>query len=417
MAGARAGLWWRRWPVLAILVVVVVARLAIAFHLRADWLTTGQPAYDRIAQHVERGVGFSIDGRTPSAETPPVYPLLLAGLYEVLGRHWWSLALLQTLFDVGSALLLVVLGTRLFSRRVGVAAAAVFAVYPYLASQSAQLMDTSLFTLCLLGFLAVSLRLAESGTRLDAVLVGVVAAVGFLVRPTIAVVAVLLPALLALRGMGRRRLWAAVAVAAAAAVIAIVPWTVRNAVAFHTFVPGAAKGGTNFWIGNSPHTAEYVSSGRSLDLLLRQPDTPKPPSGLNPARQDTWYLRRGLAWVREHPGAWLHTLRVKFEAFWSWHLNPKTIGTTHAKEVVYTATYGPVLVFALLSLFLIGVAERRRQILYLWLPIATYAAANVLIVGYSRVRAPLDALLIVLDAALVAGVLSHRQTRPLLRQP
>lgn len=400
----------------AILLLLVVVRVAIAYDLRAGWLTTGQPTYDRVARHVEAGDGFTFNGRTPSAETPPVYPVVLAATWAVGGRHWWGLAALQTLFDLATAVLLFALGRRLFGVAAGLLAAAAFAVYPYLASQSAQLMDTSLFTLGLVAFLYTVVRLAERRQVLDAALVGAVGGLAFLVRPTIAVVALFLPALLALLGVGRRELWRSTAVAFAAAVVVLMPWTVRNAVAFHTFVPGAAKGGTNFWVGNSPHAAEYIAAGRSVDLLLVRPDAPKPPRSLNPAKRDTWYLHRGLAWVRAHPGAWLHTLRVKLVAYWSWNLNPKTIGTTRAKEAVYTASYAPLLVLAALSLILLTLRQFRRELLFVLLTVVTFSAANILIVGYSRVRAPIDPLLMVLAGAFVVRVaLALRRPSPLAR--
>jgi hypothetical protein len=187
-------------------------------------------------------------------------------------------------------------------------------------------------------------------------------------------------------------------VAAGVGALALVPWTVRNAVRFHAFVPTSAKFGENFYAGNSPHAAEYIADGKSTDLLRLRRDAPKPPDSWNDVRRDSWWLHRGLDWAKAHPGAWAHALKIKLEAFWSWDLNPKTLGETGTKELLYTATYLPLLLVALAGLALGLRVGRRREVAFCALLLAAFTLIHVLVVGYTRLRAPLDPLLMALAA-------------------
>jgi hypothetical protein len=112
-------------------------------------------------------------------------------------------------------------------------------------------------------------------------------------------------------------------------------------------------------------------------------------------------------WARDHPRAWLHALVVKAEAFWSWNLNPTTAGDTRLKELVYTASYAPTIVLALLAVIFLRAA--RRSLVFLALILAAFFVVHVLTVGYTRLRAPIDPLLIALASAAAVEVVATTQ--------
>lgn len=405
--------WWPAGPAGTWLALIAccafLARVAAAVLLREEFFTSGDQSYDDLARSVADGNGFSVAGR-PSAGNPPVYTLLVAFSYLVGGRGWVSVGLLQALIGVVAALLVFALGRRLFGVAVGLVAAGAFAVYPYLVAQSAQIMDTSVFALLLVATVLACVRAGQLGSMRSSALVGLVAGLAFLVRPTIIAVAVLLPVILLMLGVGPARAVRMSGVALAAALMVLLPWTVRNAVVLDAFVPGATKGGVNFWKGNSPQAAEFIERGISVDLLTEQPDAPASPQ-LDEAGEDRWWYDRGFAWIRANPGDWAHGLWVKAEAFWSWDLNPRTTGDTQAKSMLYTATYAPLALLALVSLWNLLVPARRRHLAMMLLVLAAFTAVHVLTVGYTRLRAPADAFLMVLAAAAVldiARAVGHR---------
>jgi len=390
--------------------VLVAGRIGVAVDVRHTFFSTGQQIYDHVAESLLHGHGFSNAGR-PNVENPPLYPLAVAAAYAIGGRGWWSVAALQALLDVASLLLLYLLTGRLFGRTAALLAAFMFALYPYLAGQAALLMDTSLFVLVLLAFLYALTRAADKGRTAWSAATGALAAATLLVRPTVIAILVVAPALLALLGADRRRLGRVLVVATAVGAVALVPWTVRNALRFHAFVPTSAKFGENFYAGNSPHAAEYIAEGRSTDLLRLRPDAPQPPARWNDVRRDSWWLRRGLDWAKAHPGAWAHALRIKLEAFWSWDLNPKTLGETRTKELLYTATYLPLLLVGLAGLALGLRIGRRREVGFCALILGAFTLIHVLVVGYTRLRAPLDPLLMALASLVLV------EAAQLVREP
>lgn len=393
---------------LAALLVLVAVRLAAAAYLREDFFTTGDQSYDRIAENIRAGDWFTVRGEA-YVENPPIYPIVVAGAYAFLGRAWYSVALLHALLGVGSALLLFSLGRWVFGTTSAVVAVSAFSVYPYLIGQSALLMDTTLFTLLLLAATLALARMVESRRVVDAVLLGVALGLGVLVRPTIAFVAAIVPVALVAARVGWRRSALLTAVSAGVALLVVAPWTIRTYAAYDAVVVGAAKGGINFWKGNSPHAADYVDQGISVDLLTERSDAPEPPPGLDPVEVDRWWFDQGVQWSRDHPGAWLHGLRVKFEAFWSPYLNPDTPDEERAEGLAYTLSYSLVLALACLALVVVPGTRPRRGMLVILAIVFSFTAAHVLTVGYTRLRAPLDPLLLTLAAA--AGVELVRQGR------
>ena len=376
-------------------VLLVGVRLGMAAHLRGTFFATRYETMDNLANSLIHGHGFSISGK-PYVEELPIYPLLVAAAYEVGGRNWASVAVMQTLLDLLTMVFLFALGRRLFGPAVGLLAAAMFAAYPYLASQSAQLIDTTAFTTALTAFFYCTVRAAQTRRSLDAAFAGLAVGAAYLVRPTVSILALALPLSFALLGAGRREIVRLTAVAAAVGVIVLVPWTVRNAIQFHAFQPGAAKTGTNVWKGNSKHGAQYIADGLSLDLLPFLPDAPHPAKNLGPIGRDSFWLHQGLDWIRAHPGDWLHGLGVKFVAFWSWDLNPTTRGDSGLKDTLYKLSFLPLLVLSLLAVPGLRDGARRRKLLFLALPLFLFTVVHMLIFGYTRLRVPIDLLLMVL---------------------
>ncbi len=390
----------------AVAVMLVVVRVAAAVALRHSFFTSGFPSYDTVAHNVVSGHGLRFDG-SPFADDPPVYPFLVTAAYWIGGRGWWSIAAMQTVLDLASLTLLFVLGRALFEARVALVACACFAVYPLLASQSVQLLDTAPFVLALLAYLVLACRAATTHRARDAAFAGALAGVGFEIRSEMIVLLAIFPLLLALRGVwSRRALLAPWAAAAAAFVLVATPWTVRNAVVFHRFEPGPAKGGLALWEGNSPHAAAYVRAGRSGDLLFSLPDTPRPRASRDPYVRGDFYYREALRWIRAHPGGFAAAAWAKLVALWSWNLNPLTPNDRRWKELLYTASYLPVLVLAAASLVVVRGRERRRSLLFLLAVLAALTVAHVVVVGYTRMRVTSDPLLMLMAAsALVAAAI------------
>lgn len=190
---------------------------------------------------------------------PPLYPYLIAFLYEHWGRSLPVVYALQSLLGVGSGLLVLALGRLVFTPRIALTGAMVVALLPMLPFFELQLLAETLTTF--LSLLALLLILIA--TRREALpslirlgLAGVLLGIAALGRPNL----LLLPAVLAVwlyrlpvHGGGasaRRAGWRAAGILLLGTVLAISPVTLRNARVGEALVPVCASFGVNLWTGH-----------------------------------------------------------------------------------------------------------------------------------------------------------------------
>jgi 4-amino-4-deoxy-L-arabinose transferase-like glycosyltransferase len=267
------------WAVGLLLALTLVVRLGYVA------LTPGYRAiddahnYDVHARSIAAGHGFARIGSGPSGETafrPPGYPYFLAGVYAVTGvvqaqdsRRYVAGRVANALVGTVIVALIGVLCAQLFDRRVALAAMALGAVYLPLILVGGSLMSEPLFAALVLGALAAALRHRRSAHRhLWALLAGALGGLAILTRANAAIV--LVPLAVAVWDARPRWSWRALAPPAALVAVAlatVAPWTIRNAVVLHSFVPvttqlGTALAGTYNDAARTDH--EHPASWRSL---------------------------------------------------------------------------------------------------------------------------------------------------------
>lgn len=260
-----------RWLVVALAVALrVAASVAWArppVGLQDPWL------YQRFARDIAKGLGYVTFEGTPTSYYPPGYPYFLGGIQWVLDQIGWRGALPLTAAIVQSVLAgvavwaIVGVGDRIdpptgpfappgTTRRIrtGLAAGAVFAVWPNVVVYSTVLLSESLFLpLFALFLLAVTRALTAAEPRVRTwVLPGVLLGLTALVRPQVALVAVALGAglLVARRSLSQRLVALALVGLVAAAVV--LPWSLRNVSTFGRFVAVSTNGGDNMCVGFNP---------------------------------------------------------------------------------------------------------------------------------------------------------------------
>jgi hypothetical protein len=199
-------------------------------------------------------VGFS-PLRTHMIFYPPLYPYFIAvpyALFHTLQAAKWAQAAVSALLVPAVGLV----GGRAFGARAGVVAAGIVALYPDLVWFAAHFWSETLFLVLLWWAFE---RLLAGDRRAS---VGAVAAAGLLwglavlTRETILYLtpaAALWLAWRSGRGGGKRA-----AVFLLCAALTVVPWTIRNWIAFHAFVPVSTAGGLALFQGNARLTRQEV---------------------------------------------------------------------------------------------------------------------------------------------------------------
>jgi 4-amino-4-deoxy-L-arabinose transferase-like glycosyltransferase len=413
-------LWRGAWPLLALALVVRVAQIA-ATH---GWVPRSDPAdYVRYAVSIAHGHGYPetlLPQGGPTALRPPAYPFFLGGVFAVVGDSNTAGRLVSALLGVVTVALIGLVADMLWSRRVAIASMALAAVYPPLVLVSGALLSEALALPLLL---ALVLLLIDRRRRPASV--GAAAAAGLLFglalldRPALSVLVV--PLVAALWGRPWRSVRAAAlpAVALAVAALSVVPWTIRNAVEFHDFVPISDQSG--FLIAG---TYNETSAHDPVAPGLYRPANFVPslrPLVFNRSLDENQLSRKlgaaGRRYARKHPGyvprvLWWNGLRLLelSRPFANTRLTYEFLGIERGYADAVVVSFWLVALLAVAGLVL---GSLRGVPAWLWITPLLLFVGVIWISSDVRYRLPIEPFLVWSAAvALVAAFERVRGRRP-----
>ncbi len=320
--------------VLCVLLLSFAVRALTANFMRAHladagWFQTGTFAiFDNQARDILDGRAslFWIDdpSRTQAAVYPPGYSSWLALLYGVTGaRSVYVVQNVQWVLDALSVLLVLGIGVTAFGWRVGLLAGALAALSPLLALYGATPMADAPTSWVVLGGVWMFLLAAERRSWKWALGAGAMVGASCWLRANALLLvfgwAVCLAVLV--RGAWALRLRLAAAVLGAA-VLVVTPIIVRNAVAFHAFLPTGMGVGTNLWegIGETERAAEFGAVYGDANLVEQEraqmglgADAPLGLYWPDGVRRDRERARKAFGVILSHP---LWYARVMARRMW-----------------------------------------------------------------------------------------------------
>ena len=410
----------RRIAYTAVAAACVLPRLAVLLYERGDVLASFTEKSDDFARtFVESGTYGFIPGE-PSAYTQPLYGFLLVPFYALDGRNWAVVGLVQIALAVATALLVYEIARRWLSPRVALRAAVVATLNPYLVWHDVhvnrEIVDQVLAAALVLATIAVG----ERPTRLRAGALGVLCGLGILGNSRLVLLPLLLLAYLAWRLGAWRRLIAPPAVLAAATVVVIAPWVVRNKVEV-----GCAAITTDaraLWKANNVETDQILESGRWIDAVPRFPGDPPTPEDagviyretgrvieLDECEQMRVYRERVVDFWREHPGEKAELAARGAAMLWDPRVtrNEENPGAGTWIDTLRDLPAG--IAFAILfAAALAGLRSAPRWFSVLAVSLLAYETLfAMLFVGATRYRAPWDFLLVLLAASAVPPALAR----------
>lgn len=245
---------------LAIFAAAVTTRLAVTAYTFRNYygpeVLFMQNESSHIARSLVAGLGFSSPyanvPTTPTAQQPPLYPLVLAGIFRWFGtctrESAWAAVSLNIVAAALTAVLLYYLGKAYFSEAVGMVAAWA-AVLPWMSSGLPLSVSLSSPFLAALG-LSILLLLLPRAVKRDRgwLALGVYAGLLVLLQTTLLSILAAYGVWLALcKARSRRMLWAL-----AALLLTLLPWTIRNYVELGRLIPIRDNFGLELWLGNRP---------------------------------------------------------------------------------------------------------------------------------------------------------------------
>lgn len=266
---------------------------------------------------------FETAATGPTAVVPPLYPLLLAALYKLLGNWSGVAALLLNYQLIGvHAALLLLLSRRLLGESLpGYCAAGISIVLPVFRPIPG--WDTAVTADGLLLFAAVFARMPTDPRRRlrTAAAAGLAAGLLALLSPsTVAVTAVWVLVALWRARLGRLPAARLAAVFAAAAVVTCLPWLVRNRVSLGAFVMKDNFGMTLDASNNDCARPSLIESLREGCYQSHHPagnrDEAQLLVRLGEVPYDALRTSTAVQWIRANPGRFLELTRHRVADFW-----------------------------------------------------------------------------------------------------
>lgn len=340
----------------------------------------------------------------PSASHPPLYSILLSGLY-VLGGHG---ALVQRSLGLvlGTVTLVLVglLGRRAGGERLGVVAALLYAVYPVMIAVDGDLMSEVLYGPLIAGMLLAAFALYDHPSTRRAIILGALIGLASLTRTEalLFVPFLLGPVAWRARPTGRSR-GALAGVGLLACVVVLAPWLIRNESAFGRFVLISTNNQTVIAGANCDQTYHGVNMGGwDITCIARRTRS-------NEAAQAAIWQRQGLSYAAHHLGRVPVVILIRELRVWDlWQ--PRRQARTFAEGQQTDVAQAGVAAFWLFAVIAVaGVLALRRRppaLLILLSPAVVVGVATAIGYGVPRLRDAFDVALPVLTAA---GVLSVSQ--------
>ncbi|HEY7380846.1 MAG TPA: glycosyltransferase family 39 protein [Gaiella sp.] len=355
---------------------------------------------------VESGTfGFLPD--VPSAYTQPLYALFLAGIYWPLGDSWLVVGLAQTLVAVGTALLVLAIGRHLHSLALGVIAALIATLHPYVVWHDVhvnrEIVDG--FLLALITLLA--LVAYERRSVPLAAATGALSGVAILGNARLALLPVALAPFVVWNVRPRLEAVVGAGLVVVFAVIAVAPWAVRNETQVGCFA--ITTDSRALWKANNENTYEVLAAGKWIDDVPELPGVPPWPekaASISPAAaravdecaQMRFYRNRALAFWRDEP---VEKARLAVQAagmLWRPTFTTETAETSGSSAArLGRRVVEPVFMVAVYALAVWGLFLAPGRFVALAVILAGYnTLAAMAFAGTVRYRVPYDFLLALL---------------------
>ncbi len=376
---------------------------------RDDILTEYVEKSDTFAQTLVASGPFGFLPEVSSAYTQPLYAWFLAALYWPLERSWVVVGLAQVALAVATALLVLAIGRHLASVRIGVIAALVATLHPYLVWHDVH-VNREIVDGPLLAALVLLLLVAhDRRSTWSAAGAGAVAGLAVLSNARLLFLPLVVAPFAAWRIRPTRRAVGAGLLVVAAAALVVTPWVARNEA-----VIGCATITTDtraLWKANNPATHGVLARGGWIDDVPDLPGVPPWPEkaasisveaarAVDECAQASFYRDEVLDFWRDEPGEKLRLAVQAAGMLWSPFLSVEADDVAQQGVAdLAQRTVEPAFVLLLYGLALWGAfLAPRRFVALAALLLAYNTLAAMVFAGTTRYRAPRDFLLALLAA-------------------
>jgi hypothetical protein len=398
--------------------VQTVTVLSVALALRLFVLWTMLVRYPRgwfytrgvemglLADSLVHGKGLSSPFGSPTGPTAfiaPGYPLLVTGVFRMLGSYSTASQVAIVGAQIAVNLLtvwLVMQVARALSGRGAACIAGLFwACSLPLIWMPTIFWDTSLSACLVLGFVAAALKLRGRFPVRIAAACGAACGLAGLLNP--ALLPALIPVVLWLGwqgGLSGGVLTKRLALAGLAAMLVFAPWPVRNARVFHAFIPLRTTVGFELWMGNRAGATGYLDESAFPMYNAGELAAYK---AMGEVAYTNHKSELAKAYIASHRGEFVRLTGVRIVRFWTGRGN-------QGGSAIFAVHACLSSLFGLAGLWLLWRRRGWRVALLFALPLLIFPLPYAITHAEFRYRLVIDPLLTVLAGYAIATMWERR---------
>jgi 4-amino-4-deoxy-L-arabinose transferase-like glycosyltransferase len=393
---------------LVVVAVAAVPRLLVLMRERETILEEFVDKSDRFATTlVDHGTfGFLPD--VPSAYTQPLYGWFLAALYFPFGHSWLAVGIAQVVVAVATALVVFEIGTRLRSTGVGLVAALVTTLHPYVIWHDVHLNREVLDGLVLAVLALCALAAYEHRSLPLSAATGAVAGIAILGNARLLLLPVAIAVYVAWRIVPVSRTVTSMALVVGVAALVVAPWVARNKIEVGCYA--ITTDSRALWKANNANTREVLDRGLWIDDVAELPGAPPwpelaadltlagTPTSVDECAQMRLYRDEVRDFWRDQPG---EKARLALQATrMLWSPVPREADESGSDTArLARKTVEPAFVIGLYVLAIAGFFVAPPHFVGLAATMLAYnTLAAMVFAGTARYRAPWDFLLAILAA-------------------
>lgn len=378
-------------PFLLLVVFLVSLCLRMLFvSSHPPLLVADELDYDRLAVSLLEGKGYiNTDGHL-TASRPPLYSFMVYLAYRLLGYNHFNVRLLQVFTDSLLCLLVYYLAGRLLGQNAALLAAFLSCIHLGFIAQSARILSDGMATIILCAAMIFFHKSREKELRPGYLfLTGFTLGVLCLARSNFTLLYLLVLCVLVCdlirKRAGVKAFSRYILISLAAFLIPVAPWTMRNYMVFHRFVPISTFQGIALYASYKP------LNGRIYGFTPKDEVTRKSHAFSSEAEQSRFLTGETIKFIKGNPSVFFKLIRLKLAYFFS-PLDWELINS----RVVYNYLYAFCFPFFIMAVFMFRSCF--NKLLPLYLPIVCSVITAVVLFGIPRFRIPVEPYIIMLAA-------------------
>jgi len=424
-------MWNRERRILIVIITVsILLRVMAAFYL-GNQIELLPGIHDQISYHtlslrLINGYGLTFDeywwpatkAGSPTAHWSYLYLGFLAVLYKVFGVNPLVPRLLQAIgVGILQPYLAFLLGRRVFNNVVGLASAALTAIYGYFIYYSAALMTEAIYIVAILLSLYLAILITDWASELDdqpeirrilkwGFFLGITLGIAVLLRQLFLLFVPFLFIWIWWRG-GNKSL-SVLGISGLFLIILMIPFTIFNYSRFNRFVLLNTNAGFAFFWGNHPIYGTKFEPILPEEMGSYQELIPEELKDLNEAALDQELLKRGIQFVIDDPVRYILLSLSRIPPYINfWPSSESGV----VSNLVRVGSFGIMLPFILYGLY-VSFIQRKKPLLkqplgLLYLFVIVYAGIHILTWTLIRYRLPIDALFVIFAGLGLVDLLSR----------